>query len=169
MKKVIRLLSLVFLLLARDVVGQTVAPPLKSEGMPLTIQDIETAYKGRLVLQRTYYRGNHLIYNEDGLLLMGGDVGTWTLDGHIEIEEIKARSNRIEIDGVRVIATCDRIQRKWHGLPIGKVRVEIELNPGNLNVDKAKSALLKVLFPPRGKHRLTHACVLGTRIAPGAS
>ncbi|MGA3164538.1 MAG: hypothetical protein ABSF14_00325 [Terriglobia bacterium] len=120
------------------------SPPTPADA----VQDIETTYKGRLVLLRAYYRGNHLIYNKEGVLLKGGDAGTWTLDGHIEIKDIKLLADRIEIDGVRVIATCDRIQRKWHGLPSGKVRVDIELQGGNPTGDEAKISLLKVLFPP---------------------
>ncbi len=111
-------------------------------------QDIARQYRQKVVLLHSYYRGEHLVYDSDGALVKGGDPGTWTLDGHLLIKDVKTASNRIEIRGLRVFAAFDRLQQRWHALPAGPVRVDIKLQPGHADSDAILHALLKVFYPP---------------------
>jgi TonB family protein len=64
-------------------------------------------YADKILTLRRFYEGDHLRFTPDGKLRGGAPVGSWTLDGQIEVKEVHLKGKLLEIDGRRVEIVFD--------------------------------------------------------------
>lgn len=129
-------------------------------------------YAGKVLTLRRFYEGNHLRFLSDGRLVGDATVGPWTLDGRVEIKQIRARNGLLEIKARRITVVFDSKVLTHHaatpldrlsaldGLPEKirldvekalrktEVTIEIELPSGQPNERDIDSAIHAVFFMP---------------------
>lgn len=90
-----------------------------------TIQDqLNSTYKGKILLLRNFYSGNDLRYDQNGRLLGTATSGSWTV-ANIQIRHVSVTSQGIELTGKRFGRLYNGVK---HGLiEVGKVRIYLEL------------------------------------------
>lgn len=102
-------------------------------------------YKGKVLTLRYFNTGRELRFDAEGNLLEGGPPGPWTLNGKIEVTDIKLKE-KLEIFGNRLFLTYDQENKKWRHLRSAEnVDIRIELKP-NLNQGSIQQALSKVFL-----------------------
>lgn len=102
-------------------------------------------YKGKILVLRNFYTGNHLRYDSDGKLVKRGNRGTWTLDGNIAIASIKLDRHSVEVKGLRLFLAWDTNTKHFRALPTYPVEIRIDLAP-NLQLPLAAERLFKLVF-----------------------
>ncbi len=91
---------------------------------------LKTEYKGKVLTLRHFHTGSELRFDSGGKLLEGGPEGPWTLDGKIEVDDVRLKKDRLEIDGKRLFLAYDQAKKRWrHIRSAEKVRVRLDLNP----------------------------------------
>ena len=110
-------------------------------------RDLNRQFQGSALLLRSYCKGDRLVYNAKGEVAQGTALGTWTLDGRIEIKELRLKSDRIDIEGTRVFLAYDTGKKEWQGLHGSKLHIQIALPQGQLTPDSLQNLLFKVFLP----------------------
>lgn len=102
-------------------------------------KQLQSAYEGKTVVLRHFYRGDHLQFHSDGTLIGSVPVGVWTVDGELSVEKISLRPGFIELTGRRIYVAFDSQKKPVDylttisGLP-RKERKELEEMLRDLNV-----------------------------------
>jgi TonB family protein len=129
-------------------------------------------YANKVLTLRRFYEGSRLRFLSDGRLRGDASVGTWTLDGQIEVREIHLKKDLVEIKGRRIqvvfdskssskhvpqpvdeLTTLDRIPEKERGdiakaLRRMEVTIEIELPSSKPTAADASSVIHAVFLMP---------------------
>src|SRR5215468_6090592 len=71
-------------------------------GQTDSLQDqLNSTYKGKILLLRNFYSGTDLEYDQNGTLVSRASLGPWTLSS-VEITDISVKKQSIEIEGNRL-------------------------------------------------------------------
>ena len=66
-------------------------------------QRLRSEYRGKILAERSFYSGEHLVYDSAGNLSSGGRVGDWTTDGFVQINDIRLSGQRLKIKATRLM------------------------------------------------------------------
>ncbi|HEV2493966.1 MAG TPA: energy transducer TonB [Terriglobia bacterium] len=113
-----------------------------------------------------------MYYDLDGNLLKGGSRGAWTLYAYIDVEHVKLRGAKLEIDGTRNYLVYNQEAKRFERRRGSRVKIEAAINPNAVG-SYALQILMRKLFlapnedladyvPPYWKRFLTHADRPGT-------
>jgi len=99
--------------------------------LPLTLlaqtdhlqDELNSAYKGKILLLRNFYSGDTLAYGSDGQLRSSSLEGPWTLGG-VQVTDIVVAAAAIEIRGNRVGAVF--MHAKLSFIKLGKLHIEVQ-------------------------------------------
>jgi TonB family protein len=131
-------------------------------------KQLESDYAGKTLTLRRCYEGDHLHFGSDGKLLGNAPEGPWTLDGRIDVKEVRLKGHALEIKGRRVhvvfdsadkaakpvdwIETLNRLsdsERKKIEKAVGKLAVVVEIEiPSNGSEQDISSAMHAVFLMP---------------------
>ncbi len=70
-------------------------------------EQLKSDYLGKVLTLRHFYQGDHLSFQSDGPLIGFADVGPWTLDGQIEVQEIALGDRSLKIRARRICLVLD--------------------------------------------------------------
>lgn len=70
-------------------------------------EQMRTEYQNKVLTQRHFYGGDHLVYRFDGSLIDEAKVGPWTVDGQISVLDVEVREQALHIHGRRVFLVFD--------------------------------------------------------------
>jgi TonB family protein len=65
-------------------------------------------YADKVLTLRHFYTGDHLRFSSDGKLRGDAPIGPWTLDGQIEIRDVRMKGRVLEINGRRIELLFDQ-------------------------------------------------------------
>ncbi len=129
-------------------------------------------YADKVLTLRHFYAGDHLRFSSDGKSRGDAPVGPWTLDGQIEIRDIRMKGRVLEISGRRIellfdqknltnhspkpldlLATLDNYSGKEREvlekyLQQQEVNIEIEMPSKKASKEEIASAIHSVFFFP---------------------
>ena len=133
-------------------------------------EQLNSDYRYKVLTLRRFYEGDHLRFLSDGKLLGDASVGPWTLNGRVEVKELRVKGALIEIKARRVqiafassggadvapvdvLTTLDRLSGKQReqlekSLRKNEVTIEIELPRGEPNEDEISTAMHAVFLMP---------------------
>lgn len=113
-------------------------------------------YGGKFLLLRNFYRGDALRYDASGQVLKTAVSGDWTVDGLVQVEDLKVSNSRLTVYARRLhlgwlaAGFSDvqgaRDQKSADDETARRLRIEIDFSPGQATADDAKSALAKVFL-----------------------
>lgn len=104
---------------------------------------LNSAYKGKILLLRNFYSGEHLIYDQGGALQSTANSGPWTLAG-VEIKGIGVTADKILVIGNRM-GTLYK-QEKPTSSKVGTLKIEISRAASEENTFAAADAAFKKIF-----------------------
>jgi TonB family protein len=129
-------------------------------------QQLRSLYLEKVLTLRHFYRGEHLAFQSDGTLVGAAEVGPWTVDGQIQVKDIKLHEHTLQIRGRRVCLLFDsgttyRDALVWLSDPQIKdhekleetfrkkeVEIEIELGSDSPDVKGVVAAIDAVFLTP---------------------
>jgi TonB family protein len=119
-------------------------------------QHLQSEYRGKILAERGFYSGEHLIYDAAGNLSSGGRVGDWTTDGFVQINDIHLSGQSLKIKGKRLMVVSSgkngfqfaaESAPKKHKKPKKSALVEIDAAIGSdAFSDEASKGLLSKIF-----------------------
>jgi TonB family protein len=119
-------------------------------------KQLEKIYKGKAFIIRNFYDGNRLKYDSEGTLVSGGKPGSWTLDGHFQIEKIQLRKDKIELQGKRLCWSYNPATgMQKFSKDTNQTVLEIKLTPDSPDPARIQKALTKV-FLAKGETLADH-------------
>lgn len=66
-------------------------------------KELQNHYEDRTLILRNFYDGDNLKYNPEGDLISGGEPGTWSLDGFVNLKKLKVKKDKIILEGIRLL------------------------------------------------------------------
>jgi TonB family protein len=103
------------------IVLMCIASPMR--GQIGSLQDqLNSTYKGKILLLRNFYSGTDLEYDQNGMLLTRASSGPWTLS-NVEITDVRVTTQSIEVVGNRLGTLFQN--EKPRPVMIGKLRMRI--------------------------------------------
>src|SRR5713101_4220710 len=113
-------------------------------GQTGSVQDqLNSTYKGKILLLRNFYSGSELQYDQNGVIVRGAGSGPWTL-AYVEITGVTVSEQSIEIVGNRLGTLFQN--GKPRPVLIGKLKIRIS-RPAS-NVDTVAALFSKVFIEP---------------------
>ena len=113
-------------------------------------------YRGKFLLLRNFYAGNSLRYDASGQLLKTAALGDWTVDGLVQLEDLKASNYRLTIYARRLhlgwlAAGFSDVQgakgqKSAEDETARHLRIEVDFSPGQVTADDAKTVLDKIFL-----------------------
>jgi TonB family protein len=113
-------------------------------------------YGGKFLLLRNFYRGDSLRYDISGQILKTALSGDWTVDGLVQVEDLKASNSRLTIYARRLHlgwlagsfsdVQGAKDQKSPEDESARHLRIEVDFSPGQVTADDAKTALAKVFL-----------------------
>lgn len=92
-------------------------------GQTGSLQDqLNSTYKGKILLLRNFYSGTDLEYDRNGILLTPASSGPWTLS-NVEITDVRVTTQSIEVVGNRLGTLFQN--KKPRPVMIGKLNIHI--------------------------------------------
>lgn len=70
-------------------------------------QHLQSEYRGKILAERGFYSGEHLVYGSAGTLTGGGRAGDWTTDGFVQIQDINVSGQFLKIKAKRLVVIVD--------------------------------------------------------------
>jgi TonB family protein len=70
-------------------------------------EQLKAYYLNKVVTLRHFYKGDHLSFQADGLLVGSAEVGPWAVDSQVLVKGIELRGKSVEIQGRRVCLVFD--------------------------------------------------------------
>jgi len=130
------------------------AIPAHAQGKDLQ-QHLRDQHKGKILVLRSFYDGDSLSYDSAGQLSGSAASGDWTIDGMIQVDDVRVSNHRLSIQ-------AKRLHMGWvHDsgfspvrCPEGKLgklceekrklRIEADLGPGEATADNAEAMLARI-------------------------
>jgi len=119
-------------------------------------QHLQSEYRGKILVERGFFSGEHLMYDSAGTLTGGGRAGDWTTDGFVQIADIRIAGQQLKIKGWRLMVVANgknglrfdgESSLKKHKKPKKSALVAIEATTGSDSVSEEQAdALLKKIF-----------------------
>jgi len=118
---------------------------------------LQGSNQGKILVLRGFYSGERLRYDSSGVLAGQGDLGDWTTDGLVQVDQIRSsrRNLRIKAKRLMVVAEAKKGFRfveevsLLHG-NLKTARVEIEAALGDrVTQDQANAVLARIFLSPK--------------------
>jgi TonB family protein len=134
--------------------------PLRVQAASDLEQHLRDQYKGKTLALRGFYSGESLRYDGSGQLSKNAISGDWTVDGIMQVDDVKVSNHRLTLQG-------KRLHMRWvrdAGLsyvpdPGGKagedyekskkLRIEADLGPGEATAGDADALLARIFLTPQ--------------------
>lgn len=123
-----------------------VAVQARAQDRAAVEKGLEQAYEKKIVTLRGFYGGPRLVYGPDGGLIRGGDPGPWTVDGEVQITQIRLRRDRIDLTGDRIFLVYNREQKSFQNLRGGAVKITLNLPAVPVTSNSVAQALHKAFL-----------------------
>ena len=68
---------------------------------------LRNQYRGKVLMERGFYSGAHLVYDSAGNPTAGGRAGDWTTDGFVRIDDIQLSGQRVKIKAIRLMVVSE--------------------------------------------------------------
>jgi TonB family protein len=134
-----RMLTLLILL------GAALTPSIFGQSDDL-VNQLNSAYKGKILLLRNFYSDEHLTYDQSGALQGTANSGPWTLAG-VEIKGIAVVADEVLVTGNRM-GTLYK-QGKPTSNKVGTVKIELaKATSGENALASADAAFKKIFIDP---------------------
>jgi TonB family protein len=103
-------------------------------------KQVKFDYLEKVLTLRHFYSGEHLKFHPDGTLQGNAPLGSWTVDGQIEVEDIHVRGAQLVIRGRRIHRIFDGQQKPLDQLATvrnapGKEQKDLEKDLQHLKVE----------------------------------
>lgn len=122
-------------------------------------QHLRDQLKGKTLLLRGFYAGSDLRYDTSGQVSGPAVSGDWTVDGVVQVEDVKVSNNRLTIRARRLHMgwdhdtglsdVADYKDKKSKKEDTRSLHIEAELNPGQETADSAEALLSRVFLSPQ--------------------
>jgi hypothetical protein len=113
-------------------------------------------YRGKFLMLHNFYAGDSLRYDASGQLLKTAASGDWTVDGLVQIDDLKASHQRLIIYARRLhlgwFASGFSDVQAAHGKTSDEdeiarhLRIEADFSPGQVTADDTKTALANIFL-----------------------
>jgi TonB family protein len=113
-------------------------------------------YDGKTLLVRNFYGGDSLHYDTSGQLSKAATPGDWTVDGVVQIDDVKVsnhhltiRAKRVHLGWVRDVGFSpveDAKDRNGNSQGTRGLRIEVELDHGELTAEHADAILAQIFL-----------------------
>jgi TonB family protein len=118
-------------------------------GQTGSLQDqLNSTYKGKILLLRNFYSGTNLEYDQNGALLSGDRSGPWTL-AYVEITGVTVSTQSIEVVGNRLGTLFQN--EKPRPVMIGKLKINIARPVSNIGTEAALHPTFSKIFIEPGE------------------
>lgn len=112
-----------------------------------SIQHVLNArYRGHVLTQRHFFAGQHLVYDIDGKLLNPGTIGSWTLDGLIEVQSVREGHDQLIIRCCRLYVGF--VHGKKRLFKVGKDEIDIVGHGQPLTLENLSQAFTRIFLTP---------------------
>jgi TonB family protein len=129
------------------VLAVTLAPSYLQAGSELE-QHLRDQYDGKTLLLRNFYGGDSLHYDASGRLSKAASPGDWTVDGVVQIDDVRVSSHHLTIRAKRVhlewVADVGFSPVKERAL-----RIEAELDRGEVSTEQTDALLAQIFLTPK--------------------
>jgi TonB family protein len=120
-------------------------------------QHLRDQYKGRTLVLRNFYAGESLRYDASGQLSKAATPGDWTVDGVVQVDDVKVsrhhltiRAKRVHLGWLRDIGFSPFEAVKDKANNQGETRsVRIEVDLGLASAEAAEAALSQIFLTPK--------------------
>ncbi len=121
-------------------------------------QHLRDQYKGKTLVLRNFYHGDHLRYASSGLLDGYDQQGDWTTDGFVRVTGLEVSRQRLTIEAERLFLGntgqsflvqqyFDKDKKKKEkDEKERKLRIEVELDADGISSKKADAALSRIFL-----------------------
>ena len=118
-------------------------------GQTGSVQDqLNSTYKGKILLLRNFYSGTDLEYDQNGILLSRASSGPWTL-AYVEITDVSITTQRIEVVGNRLGTLFQ--SEKPRPVMIGKLKIHIAKPVSNTDTEAALHPIFSKILIEQGE------------------
>ena len=108
---------------------------------------LKDQYEGSVLTLRKPYSGKRLKFTWDGNLVSSGSPGSWTVCGLVEVRSLSLKRDRLEVRGVRRIATYDENQKKLTQDRLGaSIQITIELSSSSIDENSIGMSLARTFL-----------------------
>jgi TonB family protein len=125
-------------------------------------QHLSDQYKGKTLLLRNFYSGDSLRYDASGKLSGKATSGDWTVDGIVQVDDVKVSNHRLTFQG-------KRLHMGWAPDPgfalvpepegkagedyekSKKLRIEADLGPGEMTRDSSDALVARIFLTPQDR------------------
>ena len=138
--------------------------PLHLEAASEIDQHLREQYNGKTLLLRNFYGGASLRYDASGQLSRVATPGDWTVDGVVQINDVKVSIRHLSIRATRVHLgwasdigfapvedVKDKTSRPGETKPADtrSLRIEAELGRGEVTAEQADAILAQIFLTPK--------------------
>jgi TonB family protein len=127
--------------------------PLRVQADSQLDQHLRDQYKGKTLLLRNFYGGDSLRYDASGQLSKAATPGDWTVDGVVQVDDVKVSNHHLTIRARRVHLGWDRDvgfspveDLKDKQGDTRSLRIEADLAPGEVTEAQADAVLAQVFL-----------------------
>lgn len=137
-----------------------VVVPLRLRAANELEQHLRDQYKGKTLLLRNFYAGDSLRYDASGQPSKSATPGDWTVDGVVQVDDVRVsnhrltiRAKRLHLGWVRDVGFSDVPDSKDKG---GKqetrlLRIEADFTPAEVTADNADALLARIFLTARDR------------------
>jgi TonB family protein len=136
--------------------------PFNMQASSALEQHLRDQYDGKTLVLRNFYGGDSLRYDASGQLSKAATPGDWTVDGIVQIDEVKVsghrltiRAKRLHLGWVRDVGFSpvedakDKKNKKGNSEGTRGLRIEAELGPGEVTAERADAVLAQIFLTPK--------------------
>jgi TonB family protein len=141
------------------VLGFAAAVPIQMQAASDLEQHLRDQYKGKTLVLRYFYRGDHLRYDSLGASTGSAHQGDWTIDGFARVTGLDVSSQRLTIQAERFFLgnTGQSFQfqqyfdkkkdnKKKKEKTEHKLRIEVEFGSGGVTAEQADALLSRIFL-----------------------
>jgi len=119
-------------------------------------QHLRDQYNGKTFLLRNFYGGDSLRYDASGQLSKAATPGDWTVDGVIQVNDVKVSSHHLTVRAKRVHLGWvgdvgfspleDAKDKKGNSEGTRGLHIEVEFGPGDATAEQAEAVLGQIFL-----------------------
>lgn len=119
-------------------------------------QHLRNQFSGKVLMQRGFYSGKHLLYDAAGNLTSGGRAGDWTTDGFVWINDIYISGQNLKIKARRLMVVSEgqkglrfegeSSKKRKKPRTSAALEIDVTIGPGALTDDAADALMSKIFL-----------------------
>jgi len=117
-----------------------------------TLDHLRDQYRGKTLILRGFYSGDHLHYDASGILAAGSNPGDWISDGFVQVNDIRSSHHHLVVEAERqlVIHFHDQefafLREKVSKIDKHPLRIEADFDPSKTSPDQADAAMVRIFL-----------------------